>query len=180
MSGTDEWIEKLISAGCMPKVAAAIVTEVYVAGVQAAAVDKTAEKRREWDREYRKQKRKAKRPPDSGGNRVDAPDATHALWTEGVGLLRQLGTPERSARSNVGLWLKTQKPELVLERIRAAVKARAGDPIPWITRSFGGKNGKDTSAVASAFDSLIARAEGGTGAVDLEPADYSELRPEGR
>lgn len=169
MSGTDEWIERLIAAGCMPKVAASVVTEVFVAGVQSAVIDKAAEKRREWDREYRR-KRNAKRPPESGGNRVES-DALHLLWTEGVGLLRQLGVKERPARSNVGLWLKTQKPELVLERIRQAHRARVGYPIPWITRSFGVKNGKHESPVASAFDDLIARAEGGAGQDSLDDPD---------
>lgn len=163
MSETDEWIEKLIAAGCMPKVAAAVVTAVYVAGVRDAATDKAAEKRRTWDRDRKRSK--PRRPVESGGIPVET-DATHHLWTEGVGLLRQLGTGEKTARSNVGLWLKTQKPELVLERIRQAHRARAGDPIPWITRSFGGKNGKGSSPVASAFDDLIARSESNEGEAD--------------
>lgn len=180
MSGTDEWIEKLIAAGCMPKVAAAVVTEIYVAGVRDAARDQTAEKRREWDREYRRQRKKKTPPPESGGNRVET-DAVHQLWTEGVGLLRQLGTGEKAARSNVGLWLKTQKPELVLERIRQANRARAGDPIPWITRSFGVKNGKGSSPVADAFDDLIARAESNESEGDRGPgATVIDLRTPGR
>lgn len=180
MTDVGTWIEKLIAAGCMPKIAAAVVTEVYVAGVQAAAVDKAGEKRRAWDREYRRERNKKKHPPESGGNRVET-DAVHVLWTEGVGLLRQLGTAERSARSNVGLWLKTQKPELVLERIRQAHAARAGQPIPWITMSFGAKNGKGASPVSSAFDDLIARSESAGGEDRGEPADdLRVVSPQGR
>src|SRR5262245_38680478 len=122
MNEVGKFVERLIAAGCMPKVAAEVVTAAFVAGMQAAPTrDQAAEKRRAWDREYRRQRRE--KSGGSGGSRVEL-DAKAALWSEGIGLLRQLGVPEKHARSNVGLWLKTQQPELVLQRIREANRVR--------------------------------------------------------
>jgi len=157
MSDVAKFVEKLIAAGCMPKVAAEVVAQVFCEGMQAApSKDPAAERRRAWDREYRR-KRNMK-SGGSGGNRVET-DPVHVLWTEGVGLLRQLGVAEKRARANIGLWLKTQKPELVLARIREAVRARAGDPIPWVTMSFGAKNGKHQPSLTDVADDLITRAK---------------------
>jgi len=158
----------------MPKVAAAVVTEVFVAGVRSAIVDETADKRRAWDREYQRKRREKQRRVESGGDRVEL-DPVAAIWSEGVGLLRQLGLTERTARSNIGLWLKTQPPARVLVAIRQAVKARPVDVIPWITVFFGGKNGKGSSAIANAFDDLIAHSEGRTGAGDSDPTRNADL-----
>jgi hypothetical protein len=149
-------VEKLMAAGCMPKVAAEVVTEVFAAGVRAAPhKDETAERRREWDREYRR-KRNETKSGGSGGNRVET-DVVHQLWTEGVGLLRQLGQAEKAARSNIGRWLKANDPAQIMAAIKRAHAERAGDPVPWITMALGGRNGKQS--MRSTADDLIARAE---------------------
>lgn len=164
-------VERLIAAGCMPKVAAEIVTEAVSLGMSMAPNrDPAAERRRAWDREYRQKKRN--KSGGSGGNRVEL-DPLAMVWSEGVGLLRQLGVAEKAARSNVGLWLKSQQPQVVLDRIREANRGRVGDPVPWITMSFGGKNGKHRNGpLAAAADDLIAQAQMRERTLDLGPEDY--------
>lgn len=62
-------------------------------------------------------------------------DSTHELWAEGVAILGQLGVPEKSARSNIGRWLKDARSDAsrVLGAIQRARDARTGDPIPFVT-----------------------------------------------
>ena len=159
----------------MPKVAAEIVTEAFAAGMQAAPrFDDAAEKRRAWDREYRRKKKE--KSGGSGGTRVDN-DPLQDLWSEGIGLLRQLGVSEKQARSNVGLWLKSHQPQIVLTRIREAARQRIGGPIPWITMGLGGKNGKHGNPTMGAFDDLITRSEGGDVARDPDVVDVTHGRP---
>jgi hypothetical protein len=65
-------------------------------------------------------------------------DSKHELWGEGVQILQQLGVPDRSARSNIGRWLRDQRDDAqrVLGAIQRARDARVIDPIPWITRAL--------------------------------------------
>lgn len=74
----------------------------------------------------------------SGAGRPVYADSKHELWGEGVPILTALGVPERSARSNVGRWLKDAKDDAqaVLGAIQRARDHRVIDPIPWITRAL--------------------------------------------
>ena len=68
MSDIGEMVEMLIAAGTPPVLAAQIVAQAFVAGVQSAEspVDKTAEKRRAYDRERKRIERNSTgHPPDS-------------------------------------------------------------------------------------------------------------------
>jgi uncharacterized protein YdaU (DUF1376 family) len=60
-------------------------------------------------------------------------DSTHELWAEGVAILGQLGVHDRSARTNIGRWLKAAEAAAVLNAIQRARDARTGDPIPFVT-----------------------------------------------
>jgi hypothetical protein len=75
-------------------------------------------------------------------------DSRHELWGEGVAILGQLGIAERSARPNIGRWLKDAKDDaqMVLGAIQRARDHRVIDPIPWITRAIGTENGKSRQA----------------------------------
>lgn len=83
-------------------------------------------------------------------------DSKHELWGEGVPILVSLGLPERSARSNIGRWLKEAKEDAqaVLGAIQRARDHRVIDPIPWITRAISSKGqanvAEDRSLVAAA------------------------------
>lgn len=65
-------------------------------------------------------------------------DSKHELWGEGVLILLALGVPEKSARSNIGRWLRDTRedPHRVLGAIQRARDARIIDPVPWITRAI--------------------------------------------
>lgn len=65
-------------------------------------------------------------------------DSRHELWGEGVAILRQLGEPAKSARSNIGRWLKSSRDDAatVLGAIQRARDNRVIDPIPWITQAL--------------------------------------------
>lgn len=67
-------------------------------------------------------------------------DSRHELWGEGVAILSQLGVPEKSARSNIGRWLRSTKDDclVVLGAIQRARDARVGDAIPWVTQAISG------------------------------------------
>lgn len=65
-------------------------------------------------------------------------DSKHELWGEGTAILQQLGLSERSAKSNIGRWLKDAKDDSVgvLGAIQRARDNRIIDPVPWITRAI--------------------------------------------
>jgi hypothetical protein len=159
-----KWVEELMAAGCMPKVAARVVSEVYAAAIQAAPYrDAAAEKRRAWDREYRRRRMAKVESGGSGGNRVEL-EPTQWLWTEGVALLRQLGVSEKAARGNVGRWLKAGHDPASIKTLVVDVNHKGiGDPVPWITKALGNgketRNGHGPRSMAAAADDLIARAE---------------------
>lgn len=62
-------------------------------------------------------------------------DSTHELWHEGVAILGQLGLPDKTARSNIGRWLRDAKSDAakVLGAIQRARDARTRDPISFVT-----------------------------------------------
>lgn len=74
----------------------------------------------------------------SGASKPIYSDSKHELWGEGVAILSQLGMPERSARSNIGRWLRDAKEDAqaVLGAIQRARDGRVIDPVPWITRAL--------------------------------------------
>jgi uncharacterized protein YdaU (DUF1376 family) len=87
-------------------------------------------------------------------------DSRHELWGEGVAILTQLGTPERSARANIGRWLKHQRDDAqaVLGAIQRARDHRIIDPIPWITRALdGGLHVAEDRSVHAGIDRVLAR-----------------------
>lgn len=65
-------------------------------------------------------------------------DSRHELWGEGVAVLGQLGVAEKSAKSNIGRWLKAIKDDCptLLSVIQRARDNRVIDPIPWITQAL--------------------------------------------
>jgi hypothetical protein len=67
-------------------------------------------------------------------------DSRHELWGEGVPILISLGVADRSARSNIGRWLKTMRDDAqaVLGAIQRARDNRVHNPIPWITQALAG------------------------------------------
>lgn len=71
-------------------------------------------------------------------------DSRHELWGEGVPILMQLGITEKSARSNIGRWLKdtADDAQAVLGAIQRARDNRAHDAIPWITNALRTPNGQ--------------------------------------
>jgi len=135
-----KWVDELMTAGCMPKVAARVVTQAFVAGMAAAPNrDPAAERRRAWDREYRRKRNKS---GGSGGKRVEL-EPTQWLWTEGQGLLRQLGIREQLARSNIGRWLKAGNDPATVKQLIVEVHQKGiGDPIPWVTKALGNAKGQ--------------------------------------
>jgi len=68
-------------------------------------------------------------------------DSKHELWGEGTAILASLGMQERTARSNIGRWLKSAKDDAqtVLGAIQRARDNRVIDPVPWITRAISSK-----------------------------------------
>lgn len=62
-------------------------------------------------------------------------DSTHELWHEGTAILCQLGLPDKSARSNIGRWLRDSGGDAtkVLGAIQRARDARTREPIPFVT-----------------------------------------------
>jgi hypothetical protein len=89
-------------------------------------------------------------------------DSKHELWGEGVQILQQLGVPNRSARSNIGRWLRDQRDDAqrVLGAIQRARDARVIDPIPWITRALatdGPINSPRKRTVMDAANDLVAK-----------------------
>jgi hypothetical protein len=157
-------VEELMTAGCMPKVAARVVTQAFVAGMAAApSRDPAAEKRRAWDREYRRRRDAKRKSGGSGGDRVELA-ATQWLWTEGQGLLRQLGASEKQARVNIGRWMKAGHDPAAIKQLVVEVHQKGiGDPVPWVTKALGNAKGRPNGAghrtTAAAADDLIARAE---------------------
>lgn len=165
----EKWVEELMSAGCMPKVAARVVTAIYRcgfdAGVNSAPKDEAAERRRAWDRERKREATRKRKSADSGGNRVELEPAQW-LWTEGQGLLRQLGVAEKSARSNIGMWMKAGHDPATIKQLLVDVHQKGiGNPIPWVTKALGNAkgrtNGTGTRNLATAADDLIDRLGGG-------------------
>jgi len=79
--------------------------------------------------------------PPSGGPVYT--DSKHELWGEGVAILGQFGIPTKSAKPNIGRWLRDAKDDAqaVLSAIQRARDHRVIDPIPWITQALGGPNG---------------------------------------
>jgi uncharacterized protein YdaU (DUF1376 family) len=71
-------------------------------------------------------------------------DSRHELWGEGIPILEQLGISERSARSNIGRWLKdtADDAQAVLGAIQRARDSRAHNAIPWITNALRTPNGQ--------------------------------------
>jgi uncharacterized protein YdaU (DUF1376 family) len=66
-------------------------------------------------------------------------DVRAAVWSEGVSILVDIaGTPERSAKSLVGKWLRDNRDDcaLVLSKIRQAKADRMGEPVSWITAAL--------------------------------------------
>jgi hypothetical protein len=65
-------------------------------------------------------------------------DSQHELWGEGVAILTALGVQDRTARSNIGRWLRDARNDAVavLGAIQRARDARVIDPVPWITRAI--------------------------------------------
>lgn len=97
-------------------------------------------------------------------------DSKHELWGEGVLILAALGVAEKSARSNIGRWLRdTQEdPHRVLGAIQRARDARVMDPIPWITR-----------AIRSAKEFLNGKSNRPTSVLDANDEISSQLSDEG-
>jgi hypothetical protein len=140
----ERWVDELMAAGCMPKVAARVVTAVFAAGLQSAPKDKAAEKRRAWDRERKAQQKKEKQINSTGihPNPVER-EPVQILWADGPGLLVQMGLKDRLARDNIGRWLKAgNDPARIFHLIRDAHGRGIGNPIPWITAALGTQNGK--------------------------------------
>jgi hypothetical protein len=79
-------------------------------------------------------------PPTEGASAPD--DETHSLWRDGPKLLGQLSLPERSARSNIGRWLKSRTAGQVLDAIRSAHRAGTQDPIPYVNQTLAGNPGE--------------------------------------
>jgi uncharacterized protein YdaU (DUF1376 family) len=71
-------------------------------------------------------------------------DSRHELWGEGIPILEQLGISEKSARSNIGRWLKdtADDAQAVLGAIQRARDNRAHNAIPWITNALRTPNGQ--------------------------------------
>lgn len=88
-------------------------------------------------------------------------DSKHELWGEGVLILVALGVAEKTARSNIGRWLRDTRedPARVLGAIQRARDARIIDPVPWITRAIqtakeflNGKTNRPTSVLDAIDD----------------------------
>lgn len=176
-----------MAAGCMPKVAAKVVTEIYAAafadGRSTAPPDAAAERRRKWDRERKAMQKREVARVESGGNRVEKTDI-QKLWSDGVALLRQLGVAEKAARGNVGRWLKAgNEPARIFNLIADAHAKGIGDPVPWVTVGLGAQqNGKPSrrKSLSDAADDLIARTEGFSLADDPGPAVHARSGVQGR
>jgi uncharacterized protein YdaU (DUF1376 family) len=90
-------------------------------------------------------------------------DARHELWGEGPAILTALGVPDKSARSNIGRWLRDTRDDA--ERVLAAIqRARDGgvfEPVAWISRAVQPKgNGhvvREDRSVHAAADRLVER-----------------------
>lgn len=78
-------------------------------------------------------------------------NATATIWMDCVPLLTSLGLQERTARSNIGRWLKTNPEQDVRKAVSAAAQAGTGDPIPYITKAL--------KSMAKSFAPLSFRAE---------------------
>ena len=58
------------------------------------------------------------------------------VWKEGASRLMALGLTERTAKSNLGRWLKANTPDAVLEAVLAASRKGTLDPIPFVTAAL--------------------------------------------
>jgi hypothetical protein len=167
-------VEELMAAGCMPKVAAKVVTEAFTIGWRSAPTkDEAAERRREWDRERKRKKLRERNSAESGGTQVEKTPEKR-LWSDGVGLLVQLDIAQKSARENIGRWLKFGHDATRIYRLIAEAHTKGTQsPIAYVTASLGGTNGRHrTGSMAAAADAAIARAEADERTLDLGPADY--------
>ena len=171
-------VEELMAAGCMPKVAARVVTEAFNMGWRAAPTkDETADKRREWDRERKRQKLRERKSAESGGTQVEK-TPEQRIWSDGVGLLVQLGLEQKAARENIGKWLKFGHDAARIYSLVAEAHTKGtGSPVAYVTAALGGTNGKSHHrgrSLADAADAAIARAEERERTFDLGPADYHD------
>jgi hypothetical protein len=86
-------------------------------------------------------KEKSNPPSHSEAKASEHPRAAQGVndlvWLECPSTLEKLGLSTRSARSNLGRWLKqTKSPERVLEAVRAADRAGTQDPVPYIVEAL--------------------------------------------
>jgi hypothetical protein len=110
-------------------------------------------------------------PPVS--NVIEYPiDPVERLWAEGVALLVEAGVSERSARSNIGRWLRDSRDDAgrLLDAIRRAREFGTKDPIPLIARMLNPvtRNGLPKPTVhdaAALLDDWAANGGQGTGDV---------------
>jgi hypothetical protein len=72
-------------------------------------------------------------------------DLKAAVFGSGVALLVKLGTEERNARSMLGRWRRDHGDGAVLDALSAAQAESPSDPIAWLTRTLGARNGKRPS-----------------------------------
>ena len=61
---------------------------------------------------------------------------TDLVWKTCLPKVVALGEPERSARSNVGRWLKSSGPERTMKAIEAAERVGTRDPVAYITAAL--------------------------------------------
>ena len=82
-------------------------------------------------------------PYNTDANASDgaAVDFAKAIFENGVAFLRKHGTPERQARSVVGLWRKDHEDREIFDAFVAAKREGVIDPVPWITARLGAPPG---------------------------------------
>lgn len=87
--------------------------------------------------------REEKRRVDTDANASDgaAVDFAKAIFENGVAFLRKHGTPERQARSVVGLWRKDHEDREIFDAFVAAKREGVIDPVPWIAARLGAPPG---------------------------------------
>lgn len=149
----------------------------------------TQERRKVEDREYKEDSEAIASGTDAPQPPLAKPvytDSKHELWGEAVPILVALGVPERSARANIGRWLRDAKEDAqaVLGAIQRARDHRVIEPIPWITRALktNGKSphadNRSLSAVARAAAERAAELAAGTDLCDDDGGPPVRLLPQ--
>ena len=100
-------------------------------------------------------------------------------------VLAQLGIAEKSARANIGRWLRDcgDDARAVLGAIERAREHRVIDPVPWITRALQpkGRHHAEDRSVHAGIDRVLARLRefGPAGVTGTEQPGADRTRPGG-